>query len=385
MDVEFSEQQSLIQNSARSFLSGAFSGEVLRSSRLGAQADPQGCSRETWQSMADLGFMGICVPEAQGGFGGDFADLLVLLEEMGRVTMPGPFFSTVVYATEILKAIGNQNINETILPAIASGEAKLAVIIGDEGSEFDAASVSLRAASIYNGYSLNGVSQFVENGNDADYYLCAARMGCFEDLKHDIGLFCISAKKSGIKRETLNTMNGSCATKITFDTVALSSSELVGEGEGLWLALEQAMFRTAVAKCAEMVGACARIIEIAVEHAKERRQFGKPIGSFQAIQHHCADMLTDLDSARWMMYKTGWQIDEGLATRQDMAMTKAWCNEACRRILRSGHQVMGGIGYCEEHDMPLFFRYIRMAEAAMGTSDDHLDIVAKDVLSETAA
>ncbi|MCF6276175.1 MAG: acyl-CoA/acyl-ACP dehydrogenase [Robiginitomaculum sp.] len=377
MDIEFSEQQRLIQNSARSFFAANFNGQMIRDIR----SNPKAGLDTNWQDMADLGFMGINVPEKFDGFDGSFVDLLVLLEEMGRVTLPGPFFSTVVYAAEVLKAANNQNINKTILPAISSGAAKLAVIIGDEGSELDAAALSLNAAPAYNGYSLNGVSQFVAYGNDAEHYLCAARMGRFENPTHDIGLFCIPAITPGIKRETLNTMNGPCAAKITFENVQLSNSELVGEGEDLWPVLEQAMFRTAVAKCAQMVGACGRIIEIAVEHAKERRQFGKPIGSFQAIQHHCADMLTDLDSARWMMYKTGWKIDEGIATRQHMAMTKAWCNQACRRILRTGHQVMGGIGYCEEHDMPLFFRYLRMAEAALGTSDDHLAVIATDLLS----
>ncbi len=378
MDVEFSEQQCLIQNSARSFLSTVFTGQLIRDTRT----DLQACTEESWQDMADIGFMGISVPEVYGGSGGSFVDLLVLLEEMGRVPMPGPFFSTVVYATEFLKAADNHSINEVIFPEIASGAVKLAVVIGDNGSDFDAAAVSLTASSVDNGYCLSGVSQFVLDGYNADYFLCAARLERSENRKNDIGLFCISADISGLDRVSLNTVNGPCAAKIIFDNVAVFEGDLVREGQSAWPDLEQAMFRSAVAKCAEMVGACARIIEIAVEHAKERRQFGKAIGSFQAIQHLCADMLTDLDSARWMMYKTGWLIDEAIVTRRDMAMTKAWCNQACRRILRNGHQVMGGIGYCEEHDMPLFYRYIRMAEAAMGTSDDHLAIVTSDLLSE---
>lgn len=381
MDIEFSEQQSLIQNSARSYLAANFSGQMLRDAHSGSRSDVE----KTWQDMADLGFMGIAVPENFGGFGGNFADLLVLLEEMGRVTLPSPFFSTVVFAVEILKALDNQNINKVILPAIASGAIRLAVMLGDEGSGFDVTGLSLTAQPDKNGYILNGVGQFIPKGHEADYLICASRIGSSKIPKNDIGVFCIAADIPGLERKPLNTINGQYAAKVTFDNVHICEDDLVGHSSDVWPALEQAMFKTAVAKCAEMVGACARIVEIAVEHAKERRQFGKPIGSFQAIQHHCADMLTDLDSARWMMYKTGWLIDEGKATRSDMAMTKAWCNQACRRILATGHQVMGGIGYCEEHDMPLFYRYIRMAEATMGTSDDHLAIVATDLLSEALA
>ncbi|MCF6221143.1 MAG: acyl-CoA/acyl-ACP dehydrogenase [Robiginitomaculum sp.] len=381
MDIEFSEQQSLIQNSARNYLAATFNAQMLRDFRLGSQVDAE----KIWQEMADLGFMGIAVPEEYDGFGGNFADLLVLLEEMGRVTLPGPFFSTVVYATEVLKALDKQNINSVILPAIASGAITLALVMGDEGNIFDVAGLSLTAQPDKDGYILNGVGQFIPNGYESDYVICAAHIGSAKTQKNDTGIFCIAVDVPGLERKPLNSMNGLCVAKLTFDNVHICRDDLIAQGSDTWPALEQAMFRTAVAKCAEMVGACARIVEIVVEHAKERRQFGKPIGSFQAIQHHCADMLTDLDSARWMMYKTGWLIDEGKASRSDMAMTKVWCNQACRRILAKGHQVMGGIGYCEEHDMPLFYRYIRMAEAAMGTSDDHLTIVAEDLLWETFA
>ncbi len=380
MDVEFSEQQRLIQDSARSFLSSGFTRQIVRDART----DPGGCSPQNWRDMSDLGWMAIRVPESHGGIGGSFVDLLVLLEEMGRVALPGPFFSTAVHGVEILRGCENQQIKEDILPSVASGRVKLAVAIGSDDGEFGPSAVCFTASPGDNGYLLNGSSHFVQNGHNADYILCAARMGQCEEPENDIALFRVAAGTPGLCRKPLVTVNGICASEITLDNIHISAADLIGEGSNLWSSLEQAIFSSAVAKSAEMVGAAARILEISVAHAKERHQFGQAIGSFQAIQHHCADMLTDLDSARWMMYKTGWLIDEGRATRQDMAMTKIWCNEACRRILRNGHQVMGGIGYCEEHDMPMFFRYLRLAESSLGGTDDHLSVVADDLLSEEA-
>ncbi len=379
MDIEFSEQQRMIQDSARGFLEDAFTGPLVREARQ----NPQGCSQQNWQEMAELGLMGIRVPEVYDGIAGSFAELIVLLEEMGRVAMPGPFFSTAVYAVEILTAVNNQKINQLLLPRIASGQIKLAVAIGDDDGDISASAISITASPDKGGYSLDGTIGFVPNAQSADYVLCAARMGRSECPQNDIALFCIAANTTGLGLEPLNTMNGLCAGRLVLDDVHVTSADLISDSRDLWSFLEPASFRSAVAKCAEMVGAASRILEIATAYAKERQQFGQAIGRFQAIQHHCADMLTDLDCARWMTFKTGWLIDEGRATRQDMAMTKAWCSQACRRILRNGHQVMGGIGYCEEHDMPLFFRYIRMAEAAMGGADEHMAIIASDVLCET--
>lgn len=379
MDIEFSEQQRMIRDSARSFLATAFSRQTVRDAR----SDPQDCCSRNWQDMANLGLMGIRVPETYEGTAGSFVDLVVLLEEMGRVAMPGPFFSTAVYAVEILRAIDNQAINEALLPHIVTGQIKLAVVAGGDGGEFSASAVLITATSDKHGYRLSGIGQLVDDGYCADYYLCAARMGRSEEPEEDIALFRVPAGAANLNQSPLVTMTGQDASRLALDDVHVSNADLIGEGNSLWLSVEQAMLRSSVAKCAEMVGASAHILDIVVEYAKERQQFGQAIGRFQAIQHHCADMLTDLDSARWMTYKTGWLIDEGRATRQDMAMTKAWCNEACRRILRNGHQIMGGIGYCDEHDMPLFFRYIRRAEAAMGMSDDHLRLAATDLLSES--
>ncbi|PCJ31887.1 MAG: hypothetical protein COA93_10280 [Alphaproteobacteria bacterium] len=378
MDVEFSEQQRLIQDSARSFLSSRFTRQLV----CGARTDPEGCSAQNWTDMSDLGWMAIRVPESYDGIGGSFVDLLVLLEEMGRVALPGPFFSTAVHGVEILRECDNRKIKEDILSSVATGQTKLAVALGNDDGEFGPSAACFTANPDDNGYLLNGFSQYVQNGHNADYILCAARMGQCEEPEKDIGLFRVATDKQGVCRKPLVTVNGICASEVVLENVHVGRADLIAEDGNLWLALEQASFRSAVAKSAEMIGAAARILEIAVAHAKERHQFGKAIGSFQAIQHHCADMLTDLDSARWMMYKTGWLIDEGQATRQDMAMTKIWCNEACRRILRSGHQVMGGIGYCEEHDMPMFFRYLRLAESTLGGTDDHLAVVADDLLSE---
>ncbi len=180
----------------------------------------------------------------------------------------------------------------------------------------------------------------------------------------------------------LKTIAGDKQCEVVFNDVEVPKDDVLGEVDKGWLAIKKVLQRAAVAKCAEMVGGGQRILDMTVSYAKEREQFGQPIGSFQAIQHHCANMLIDLDGCRWVNHKAAWMIDEGASYEKQVAISKAWCNEAYKRIVAQGHQVLGGIGYCEEHDMHLYFRRARIAEVAFGDADFHRKIVAEQLYSQ---
>jgi alkylation response protein AidB-like acyl-CoA dehydrogenase len=168
--------------------------------------------------------------------------------------------------------------------------------------------------------------------------------------------------------------------EIGFTEVELDPAAAIGAPGAVLPGLRQALLIATVAKCAEMIGGAQRVLDTAVTYARDRVQFGRPIGSFQAIQHHCADMLMDLERARWLTYKAAAAIDRGDPDPVLVAKAKVCCNDSYRHIVRRGHQVMGGIGYCEEHEMPLYFRHARMAETAFGDSDGHLASLATQLL-----
>ena len=209
----------------------------------------------------------------------------------------------------------------------------------------------------------------------------AARTSAGTDPESGITLFMVDGKDSGIKRKLLHTIAGDKQFEVNFKQVKVPKKNILGDVDRGWPSLKSVLKKAAMAKCAEMVGGGQQILDMTIAYAKEREQFGQLIGSFQAIQHHCANMLIDLEGCRWITYKTAWIIDEGMPHEKEVSVTKAWCSQAYRRIVALGHQVFGGIAYMEEHDLPLYFRRARAAEAAFGDAAFHRKIVADHICS----
>ena len=191
-----------------------------------------------------------------------------------------------------------------------------------------------------------------------------------------ISVFIVDAKSAGISYEVLKTIASDKQCEVVLDNVRVPRTNALGNIDEGWPIVEQALRRGAVGKCAEMVGNSQQVLDIAVEYAKNRVQFGRPIGSFQAIQHHCANMATDVDGSRFITYQAAWRLSEGLECDREVSMAKAWVSEACRRVAALGHQVHGGIGFTKEHDMQLFFRRAKQAELFFGDADYHKEKVA---------
>ncbi|MCC7413821.1 MAG: acyl-CoA/acyl-ACP dehydrogenase [Gammaproteobacteria bacterium] len=385
MNLEFTDEQRLIRDSAREFLSQACPPAAVRAARR----DPRGCSAELWRAMADLGWMGLVVPECHGGSGASFMDLVVLLEEMGRVCLPGPFFSTTVVGARCLLAIAGDRQQAELLPRLAGGELVLAMALQEQGGEFDPSAIQMPAEATPEGYRLSGTKLFVADAQAADLLLCVARTGAPGTVERRRGaaglsLFLVPRRHAQLRLAPLPSLGGEQWFEVIFDDVELAGAAMVGETGAVWPALRQVMYEASVAKCAEMVGGAQRVVDLVVPYVREREQFDRPIGSFQAVQHHCVNMLMDLDRARWLTYKSASAIDQGDLRPEQAAKTKAWCNQAYRRIVRLGHQVMGGIGYCEEHEMPMYFRHARMAEVMFGDTDTHLETVAEGLFGPDA-
>jgi alkylation response protein AidB-like acyl-CoA dehydrogenase len=375
MDFSLSEEQKMLQTMARDFLEK----ECPRSLVREMETDPTGHSTELWRKMAGLGWQGLIIPESYGGQGFSFLDLAVLLEETGRACLPGPLFPTVVLGAMTLMDAASEDQKRMLLPSVASGETILTLALTEPSATWKAEGVTTRAIREGDSYVINGTKLFILDAHVADRIICVARTGEGAKPEEGITLFLVDSKNPGLSHTLLKTIAADKQFEVVFKDVKVPSENVLGRvGEG-WPIILRTLEHAAVAKCAEMVGGAQQVLEMTVEYAKERVQFGRPIGSFQAIQHHCANMATDVDGSRFITYQAAWMLSDGLPCTKEVAMAKAWVSDAYRRVATLGHQVHGGIGFTMDHDMQLYFRRAKASELAYGDADFQREVVAVEL------
>ena len=375
MDLGFTEEQEMLRKTARDFLQTECPTTLVKE----MADDEQGYTTELWGKMAELGWMGLALPEEYDGMGMSFLDLSVLLEEMGRACLPGPFFSTVVLGGFAIIEAGNEEQKKDLLPKIAAGEVILAMALTEPSASYDPASVTVQAVPDKDENVISGTKIYVENAHIADYMVCVTRTKDGSSPEDGITMFLVDGKSPGISTTVLKTIAGDKQCEVIFDNVRVPKKNILGELDKGWPVIAKMLEMAAVAKCAEMVGGAQAALDMSVAYAKERIQFGRPIGSFQAIQHHCANMVTDVDGSRFITYQAAWKVSEGLPATMEVSMAKAWVSEAYRRVTQLGHQIHGGIGFCMDHDMPLYFKEAKAAESTFGNADWHREIVAQQL------
>lgn len=372
MNYGITEEQSMIRDAARKFLSDECPSEFVRRMAV----DEKGYTPELWQGMAELGWMGLLVPEAYGGFGGNFLDLMVLLSEMGYTALPGPFFSTVVLGGLPILAAGSEDQKQAYLPGMASGERILTLAWTEADGRFTPDAVEMQAKASDGGFVLSGTKVFVPDAHVADTLVCVARTG---PAPAQISLFLVDGKSPGISVTPLATMAGDKLCEVRVQDVRVTGDRLLGELNGGWPVLRKVQLTAAVAKCAEMMGGARKALDLVIPWTKERIQFGRPIGAFQAVQHHCANMLTYLDTLTYMTYQASWLISAGKPFEKEAAMCKAWVSDSYRKLVALAHQVLGGLAFMEEHDLGLYFKRARAAEIFFGDADFHRELVAEEM------
>jgi len=375
MDLGLSEEQEMLKKSARDFLQKECPKRLVRQ----LDESDEGYSAELWRKMAELGWLGLVFPEEYGGSGRDFLDLAILLEEMGYNIVPGPFFSTVVLGGLAMLAAGSEEQKKQFLPKIASGGMILSLAFTEPAASYDAASVKTKATPRNNKYVIKGTKLFVLNANVADYILCVARTRKTKNPEDGITLFLVDAESPGLECTLLKTLARDKQCEVIFDNVIVSEGSVVGKRDEGWPVVKDILQKAAVAKCAEMVGGAQSALDMAVNYAKERVQFGRPIGSFQAIQHYCANMAMDVSGSRFVTYKAAWKVSEGLPAALDAAIAKTWVSEAYGRVALSAHQIFGAIGFTMDHDIHLYYRQAKAAEIIFGGADFHRAIVAQEL------
>lgn len=372
MNLTLSEEQEMLTKSARSFMVEKFPKEVCDQIDQGEL----GYSPDIWQEMAEMGWMGLVFPEQYDGAGMEFQDLALLLEEIGRVRPISPFFSTVILGGLPVLELGTEEQKQALLPKIASGESIFTLAINESSGRYDARGINLKAAASGDDYVLNGTKLFVSDAHAAGYLLCVARTGEGAKPEEGITIFIVEAKSPGISCSAQKALSGDSLCEVVFKDVKVPKKNILGKlGEG-WNDVQRILDRAKVAKCCEMVGGAQRVLEISVQYAKDRTQFGRLIGSFQAIQHHCANMLADVDASRMITYEAAWRISEGLPYTVEAAMAKTWVSDAYRRVVLLGHQINGGSGLIVEHEMPRYFKGSKVAEIVFGDARFNRELLA---------
>jgi len=344
--------------------------------------DDTGYSEEQWKKMGELGWTGLILPEQYGGAGLNMVDLVVVLEEMGRVVMPGPFFASVILGGIAIDLGGSSAQKKKYLPQLAAGTLKATLAHVEESGRWDAEGIQLPAAKGASGFVLNGVKLFVHDAHNSDLLVVPARTG--SKGQKGITLFMVDAKQQGVEITLLKTMDQTrklC--EVRFNNVAVGKDAVLGKANQGWSLLDRIIDRAKVALCAEMCGGAQKVLEMSVEYAKVREQFGRPIGSFQAIQHKCANMMVQVESSKSATYYAAWAVANDVPEAHLAAcMAKAYCSDAYRYVGGEGIQIHGGIGFTWEHDMHLYFKRAKGSEVTFGDATWNRELVAQVVLDQ---
>ena len=375
MDFNLSEEQEMLRKSARDLLEDKCPKTLVRE----METDEKGYPPELWQEIAGLGWMGLAFPESYGGSGMGFIDLAILLEEMGRACLPGPFFSSVVLGGFTILDAGSDAQKQKYLLDIGSGRSIFTLALTEVSSWYDAASITATATADGDDFVIEGTKLFVPDAHVADHLLCVARTEQSVNPEEGLTVFIVEASSPGLSHSALKTISGDKLFEVVFDRVRVPKENILGQPGKGWVLVQRIIERGAAAKCCDLVGGLQRVLEMTLDYAKERQQFDRPIGSFQVIQHYCADMATDVDSTRFSTYQAAWMLSEGLPCCKEIAVAKAWAGEAYERVVTLAHQIHGAIGCTIDHDLQFYTKRGKAAQLNFGDGDYHRETVARQM------
>ena len=373
MDFGLNEDQELLQRSAADFLAAECSPSFVRE----VARDDEGFPRGLYGRMAELGWMGLIIPETYGGAGLSLLDLALLVEQLGRAVVPGPFFSSAVLASLAILYGGTSAQKKTWLPRLASGEAIGALAWLEASDRLDAPGVAARARKAKGAYRLSGQKLFVTDAHVADVVVAAFRTaGRGED---GVTLFLVPRDTPGVSVKTMRSIDPTRRpTEIRFDDVELPASAVLGSENKGWKTLARILDAAAIVLAADSLGGSERALEMAVDYAKVREQFGRPIGSFQAVKHMAAEMVSEIEPARSLVWYAAYAYE---ALPRDAsraaAMAKACLSDVYSRTTNRAVQIHGGIGFTWEHDIHFWFKRAKWNEVAFGDATYHRERLAQ--------
>jgi alkylation response protein AidB-like acyl-CoA dehydrogenase len=373
VDLTLDEHQQLLQRSAHDLFRRHCTPEAIRD----LESDGPGYQPEVWQDMADLGWLGITIPEPYGGGGGSFLDLYPIYEEMGRFVVPSPHLDTVAVAGDVILRAGSEDHRQVVLPAISRGRCIISLATLEADGAFGPRSVTLAAERRRDGYQLAGTKLLVAYAPAADWFLVTVRTsgpvggddgpgGTAGGPEHGISLLLVDAHSPGLSWSPMRNIAGLPLYAVTFEDVAVPADALVGPPGGGWAAFSSAVTKAAVLQTATIVGAAHRVLEMTNQYAKDRRQFGSPIGRYQAVQYLVTDILIDLHRADLLARQAAFRIDAGMSFERQAAVAAAFGKRAAAHLHRQAHEVHAGVAFMVEHDLTLYSRRSKYWENNLG-------------------
>jgi len=377
MDVIPNEEEQMVKNLAREFLEAECPPSLARN----MEKDEKGYPPELWQKMAGLGWLGMSLPEQYGGQGLPLTYLGLIIEEVGRTIAPVPFLSTVVPSLTIAQD-GTSEQRQQLLPRISRGDLIMTWAMQEQDPRLLPETVHLEARAQGDGYLLSGTKMFVDNFVVAEKCLVAARTAPASEQSQGISLFLVDTGSPGISAIALTTLAKDKQSKVTFDQVSVPASNLIGELDQGWPVVQRMLDLATALICAQMVGATRKDAEMAIEYAKNRVAFGRPIGAFQSIQHMCADMILWIDGGQLLTYEALWRMDQGLPASVEVSQAKAFCNDKCVAAVRTSQIIHGGMGFMMEFDLHLWYRRVTAWSLRLGTTFEHRAKVSRALLDQ---
>lgn len=375
MALVLNEEQSMLRDHARGFLSK--NAPIAHLRQLRDNKDETGFSRALWKEFVDLGWAGILIPSDHGGLGLGHVEAGVVMEELGRTLTPSPFLSTAVIAASAIARAGNEKQQSAYLPKIASGDL-IATLAVDETSKHRPEKIALTATRSGSGYSLKGAKTFVLDGHVADLIIVVGRTSGAPGETKGLTLFLVASKSKGIKAERTPMVDTHNAARVDFDNVSVSADAILGQLDAGWNALEGTLNVGRAALASELVGASQAAFDMTVTYLRERKQFGKLIGEFQALQHRAADLYCELEVTRSAVLKALQTLDESFdKATQIVSVAKARAGTSATRAVQEGVQMHGGIGMTDEFDIGLFMKRVRVCNELFGDSNFHADLLAR--------
>lgn len=374
MNFGFSAEQQTLRHSAREFLQRECPTTLVRELQ---EPGSTGHSPELWRKMAAVGWLGLVFPEEYGGAGAGLLELAILYEQAGRALVPTTLYSTIAGALAILNA-GAEAQKQAILPRVAAGELILTLALAERDVTLDTEFLRTRARAEGDHYVLEGTKMFVPNAHLADYLVVVARTGIGR-RGEGVSAFLVEGNAAGLSCQAMHTFGKDRQSEVKLEGVRVPETSLLGEVGQAGPALAHTIEQLTALQSVEMVGGAQFMLDKTVEYLKQRVQFDRPIGSFQAVHHHAANMAMEVDAARFTAYQAVSRLSKGLPATREVAIGKAVAGEAYKRVSLMAHQLHGGIGFTAEYGLHLWSARAKATELSLGTYDYHLETVAQQM------
>ena len=371
MDLSFSEEQRLVRDSAERFVRESYS----FGDRRGASESAEGFRRETWKNFADLGWLGVALPEDYGGSGGTAVEVMILMEAFGRALVVEPYLATVVLGGNLLRLGGSQAQRQDLLPRLAAGDLMLTLAFAEPQARFDLADLQTTARGEGDGFVIDGAKAVVFHAASADHIIVPARTGGARRDASGVSLFLVDGDAPGLTRRDYPTVDGLRASELALNNVRVARDALVGERDAALPLIERVVDYGTAAVCAEAVGIMTALYEATLEYLKTREQFGRPIGEFQVIQHRMVDVFTMCEQARSMATMAALKADDPdpAARKKAVSAAKNYIGRAARFVGQQAIQLHGAMGMTDELIIGHYFKRLTMIDTLFGNADHHLE------------